>query len=251
LTAAINGGYHAIILDSASHEWMGSGGALEMVDQLARASRSGNKFTEGWGTVTPLHQRFVESIVQCPLHIIVTVRDKESYAYDEQERKPKKLGLQPVQRDGFEYEFDLVATMDPQHNMIVTKAAGILDPLDGQMYAKPDRKIGEWIGGILKTADTKPIPPEAIVRKPAPPTGQTPQPTKVTTTPTPVSDANKAKLLALYKDVHGCGDDDAARGLGEMVEKGFRHGLDALTVEEWAKVMTRLQEEKKLAKSKT
>jgi hypothetical protein len=34
----------------------------------------------------------------------------------------KKLGMAPIQRQGMEYEFDIVADMDIDHNMIVSKS---------------------------------------------------------------------------------------------------------------------------------
>ncbi|MCP3065870.1 ATP-binding protein, partial [Myxococcus sp. K38C18041901] len=39
--------YDCLIIDSLSHAWMGKGGALEMVDQVAKQSKSKNSF-DAW-----------------------------------------------------------------------------------------------------------------------------------------------------------------------------------------------------------
>src|SRR5277367_2202004 len=54
-----------LIIDSASAEWSGPGGCLEMVDA--------QKF-KGWAMVTPLHNRFYDAIRAWPGHVILTVR---------------------------------------------------------------------------------------------------------------------------------------------------------------------------------
>jgi hypothetical protein len=43
--AAEAGGYSTLIIDSITHEWSGSGGCLELVDQVARAKFKGNSWT--------------------------------------------------------------------------------------------------------------------------------------------------------------------------------------------------------------
>src|SRR3954468_23769560 len=65
-------GMEVIIVDSISHEWDGKGGCLEIVGQL------GGKYQD-WAKVTPRHQAFIDAIVQCPVHIITTVRRKQDY----------------------------------------------------------------------------------------------------------------------------------------------------------------------------
>lgn len=120
---AAAGGYGVLIIDSLSHAWMGKDGALELVDNAAARSQSKNTFT-AWRDVTPLHNRLVDAILQYPGHVIVTMRAKSEYVMETNDRgktAPRKVGLAPIQRDGLEYEFDLVADMDNDNNMIVTK----------------------------------------------------------------------------------------------------------------------------------
>lgn len=115
-------GYDVLIIDSLSHAWNGAGGCLEMVDKVATRSKSGNNFT-AWREVTPEHNRLVESVLAYPGHVICTFRMKTEYVIEKNEGKTqiRKVGLAPVQRDGIEYEFDLVAEMDQDHNFWITK----------------------------------------------------------------------------------------------------------------------------------
>ena len=95
-------GMETIIIDSASKEWDGKGGILEMSD-------SGN--FRSWAEITPKHTAFLEAIVNCPVHLITTLRSKADYTMEQDQSskrtKVKKLGTKAVQRDGFEYEVTL------------------------------------------------------------------------------------------------------------------------------------------------
>jgi len=151
ITAAAQAGYQILIIDSLSHAWSGKDGALEMVDRAAKKSQSGNTYT-AWRDVTPKHNEMVDAIVQAPLHVIATMRAKTEYVLETNERGkqvPRKVGLAPVQRDGMEYEFDVVATMDADNNMIVEKSR--CEAMSGQVYAKPNGQVSEilnrWLSG--------------------------------------------------------------------------------------------------------
>lgn len=139
-------GYDVLIIDSLSHAWMGKDGALELVDRAAKRSQSNNTFF-AWREVTPLHNALVEAILAARMHVIVTMRAKTEYVVETNEKGkqvPRKVGLAPVQRDGLEYEFDVVADMDLDNNMIVTKTR--CSALAGAVIPKP----GEEVANILK-----------------------------------------------------------------------------------------------------
>lgn len=109
ISAAVEGGYNTVILDSISHEWSGSGGCLEIVDQVARAKYRSNSWS-AWSDVTPRHRAFVDAMLHSPVHIIATLRSKTETAQVEDGGKKKvvKLGMKAEQRDGIEYEFTCV-----------------------------------------------------------------------------------------------------------------------------------------------
>lgn len=117
-------GYDVLIIDSLSHAWIGKDGVIEQKEKAEARQRGGNSFT-AWKDVTPLHNALVEAILQSKLHIIVTMRSKTEYIIEKNEKGqsvPKKVGMAPVQRDGMEYEFDIVADMDHDNTMIVSKS---------------------------------------------------------------------------------------------------------------------------------
>lgn len=129
--AATIGKYDVVVVDSLSHAWAGSGGALELVDQKTAASRSKNAFSEGWRAVTPMHNQLVEALLRVPLHLICTIRSKMGYVIEC--GVPKKVGMEPVQRNGIEYEFDVLADMDIDHGIYVSKSrCSAIDKKAGQ-----------------------------------------------------------------------------------------------------------------------
>ena len=129
--------YDVVVIDSLSHAWNGRGGALEKVDNAAK--RGGNSYT-AWSDVTPLHNALVDTIVACKAHVIATMRAKSDYVLEEDSRGkkvPRKVGMAPIQRDGMEYEFDVVASMDLSHTVMIEKTR--CHAIDGRDYARPGR----------------------------------------------------------------------------------------------------------------
>lgn len=106
-----------IIIDSASHEWEGSGGVLDI-----HANMAGNSFTN-WGKLTPRHNKFIETIVNANKHIIATFRAKSDYVMNEKNGKqvPEKIGLKAITREGVDYEFTLCFDIDIKHNANASK----------------------------------------------------------------------------------------------------------------------------------
>jgi len=150
---AASGNYDVLIVDSLSHAWMGKDGALEQVDRIAKRSPSSNTFA-AWRDVTPLHNQLIEAMLLCQCHLIVTMRSKTEYVMEEYEDKgrkktrPTKVGLAPIQRDGLEYEFDVVGDMDRDNNLIVTKSR--CPDLFGKVINKPGKDftytLRAWMG---------------------------------------------------------------------------------------------------------
>ncbi|GAA5091476.1 hypothetical protein GCM10023210_18900 [Chryseobacterium ginsengisoli] len=68
-------GIEVIIIDSASHEWNGTGGCLDIHEKM------GGRFQD-WANVTPRHQSFINKILQSTCHVITTTRRKMDYSLD-------------------------------------------------------------------------------------------------------------------------------------------------------------------------
>ncbi|MFN3242082.1 MAG: ATP-binding protein [Planctomycetota bacterium] len=153
IAAAANTGEHdVLVIDSLSHAWMGRGGALEQVDRQA-STMKGNSFG-AWASVTPLHNQLIDAMIGAPLHVIATMRAKSEWLQDVDDRGKKvirKVGTQAVQRDGMEFEFDVVAEMEPRNNeLVVTKTR--CPALAEHHEQKPDdaipRILLEWLAGV-------------------------------------------------------------------------------------------------------
>lgn len=117
-------GYDVVIVDSLSHAWTGRNGALELVDKAAKRNKTHSTAT-AWRDVTPLHNALVETILGANIHVIVTLRAKTKYVLEQDEKgkaQVKKVGLEAVQREGLEYEFDVVADLDLENNLVISKA---------------------------------------------------------------------------------------------------------------------------------
>lgn len=149
LIRAAQSEYDVLVIDSLSHAWMGTGGILDQHDKAAKRSR--NSF-EAWRDVTPKHNALVDTMLGCKAHLIVTMRAKTEYAVSTDEKgkmKVEKLGLAPVQRDGVEYEFDVVADMDLQNTLIVSKSR--CPRLTGAVIHRPGPDVAEilrdWLSG--------------------------------------------------------------------------------------------------------
>jgi hypothetical protein len=159
--------YDVLIIDSLSHAWEGSGGALDQVDRASERG-DGNKFA-AWRNVTPQHRALVEAMMTSPCHVIATMRSKMEYVLEPNERGkmvPRKVGLKPIQRDGLEYEFDLVCDIDLGHIMTVSKSR--CSAVDGQIVSKP---TGEWIAPVrawLYSGIEAPAPAPAVTPGPIP-----------------------------------------------------------------------------------
>lgn len=116
ISAAANAGYEVLIIDSTTHEWSGSGGCLEINEQLAHAKFRGNTWS-AWNETTPRHRKFIDAMLQAPMHVIATGRSKTETAQEDAgngKKKVVKLGMKTEQRDGFEYEF--TAVLDLVHD---------------------------------------------------------------------------------------------------------------------------------------
>jgi hypothetical protein len=158
--AAEAAGYNVLIIDSLSHAWMGKGGALDMVDSAAKRGGSGGNSFSAWRDVTPKHNAMVDSIVGARLHVIATMRTKMEHVQEKDERTGRtvirKIGLQAVQRDGLEYEFDLVADLDQEHNMVISKTR--CSALSGKVFPNAGAEVAATLSAWL-TDGAAPPPP--------------------------------------------------------------------------------------------
>lgn len=162
LGLAAGGEYGCVVIDSLSHYWMGVDGMLEQAD---RRAKGGNSFS-GWKEVRPEERRMIDALVAYPGHVIATMRSKTEYVIEENDRGkkvPRKVGLKPEQRDGIEYEMDVVGDMDHDNTLTVVKSrihtlAKAVIPMPGEELA---HQIRDWLSDGAK------VPTVAEYRKQA------------------------------------------------------------------------------------
>lgn len=152
-------GYDIIIIDSLSPAWAGSGGLLERADIITKSSASKNSYM-AWREVTPLHNKLIDAILQSKCHVIVTMRSKVEYVVETNDKgksAPRKVGLAPIQREGMDYEMDIVLDID-QNQHLATASKDRTSIFEGTPF-KPSVETGEKLKEWLGTGVEAPPPP--------------------------------------------------------------------------------------------
>jgi len=145
-----------IIIDSASHEWNGSGGCLDIHEKL------GGRFQD-WANVTPRHQAFIDKILQSQCHIITTTRRKMDYSLDvgsNGKTQVVKHGTKEITRDGFEYELTVNFELINENHLAKAskdRTSLFANKPEFVITIETGRKILEWCnsGTNLKDARDK------------------------------------------------------------------------------------------------
>lgn len=155
LIQQVCGDYAVVVIDSLSHAWMGQGGILDLKDR----SSEKNGFA-AWKNLTPLQNELIDTIIGCDSHVISTMRAKTEYVLEQNSRgkqAPRKVGTAAVQRDGVEYEFDVVGelTAEGDYNLIeFTKTR--CPALRGRSYRNPGEDVAQILYDWTKTAAEAP-----------------------------------------------------------------------------------------------
>lgn len=144
IEVAENAGYDTVIIDSMSHEWVGSGGCLEINDTLGKTKFKGNTFG-AWGEVGTRHRNFLEKIVTSKIHVIATVRMKSEYV--QEGKKVFKVGMKYEMRDNFEYEFTTVFDLSHEgHYAVVSKdRTSIFDDCPFLITPETGTQLDSWL----------------------------------------------------------------------------------------------------------
>lgn len=142
-----------LIVDSVTHEWLGAGGILRELDEWKK-TRGGEKAPMFlfWKDATPQHDRFVESLTTQQCHVIACCRGREKFVVEMKENDegqkratPRSVGLRPLQRKDFRYDFIFAFTLDPE-----THTARLITNGQGDIFQ-------EWEPHALTPADAQAI----------------------------------------------------------------------------------------------
>lgn len=164
LHAAEDAGYAVFLCDSLSHFWTGKDGAFDFVDMAQKRHKDQQG---GWKDFRPHERGMVDDMIASPCHVICTLRTKNAYQEQTDDKgkvKRVKVGLAPVQRDGLEYEFDLVGYLDEDNTFAVDKTR--CPAYAQKAYTKPGPKefapFVDWLKGAAREPRMQPPPPRTI-----------------------------------------------------------------------------------------
>ncbi|MDW5289452.1 AAA family ATPase [Formosa sp. PL04] len=141
LNTCQNAGMEVVIIDSVSHEWMGTGGCLQIHEKL------GGRFQD-WAKITPRHQSFIDAILKSSCHVLTTTRRKIDYSMDVNssgKTKVVKHGTKEITRDGFEYELTVNFELINDNHMAISSK-----DRTGLFTGKPEFIINGSTGRKLK-----------------------------------------------------------------------------------------------------
>lgn len=138
-------GVEVVIIDSLSHAWMGEGGVLDYHEV------AGGKF-QSWNDTNKKAYFPLVALATgetSGLHIINTIRTKQDHAMQADENGKMgivKLGLQPVQRDQFEYEFQIALNVDMENEVHASKDnSDIFKEYPGKITPLHGAKLYQWL----------------------------------------------------------------------------------------------------------
>ena len=156
-------GFPVIVIDSASHEWEGEGGMLEMAG-ADKAKPPGN-----WIKPKAAHNRMVGGFLQVGVNLIFCLRAQEKIDLSAKDASGKliikSLGWQPICEKRFPYEMTASFTLNPltpgvvdmdlphkiqdQHRMAF--------PADKHISVEAGRVLGQWARGDTIETPDKPL----------------------------------------------------------------------------------------------
>jgi hypothetical protein len=142
ISAAQDAGYKAIVIDSISHEWEGTGGLLEMAE--------GKNGLQAWALPKSRHRKMMNMLLQAKSHIIFCARAK----YDLEQIKVNgkaeivNKGLKPIQENNFPFEMLITFKMEDKGKVIVEKCVKSLESslkIEGFITENHGKIIADWI----------------------------------------------------------------------------------------------------------
>lgn len=133
-------GIEAIIFDSGTHVWEWC--------VAYNAKLAGNSYTN-WALTFDKYDKFKKKMLQSPCHVIMTVRKKEEYAMEQDEKGKTKIvkkGLKEISRGEMSYEFTVVFDVAIDHLTTVSKdRTGLfIDAMPFMITSEDGEKIAKW-----------------------------------------------------------------------------------------------------------
>lgn len=228
--AFADAGHQVLVIDSLSHgwEWL-----LDWIDKLGATKYKGNKWS-AWSEGTPKQQSLVDAFLTYPGHVIATMRSKTEWVQEQtpgSKAKPVRIGMAPKQRDGLEYEFDMLMELNTDNiGRIIKDRSG---KFQEALIEKPGEDFGRQLGAWLSEGAPPLDPPTPPVHPPAPTAPSEPEGPKVRGIR-----ANQLKDLAAKLQKHGLTDKDMTRGfIAWAIDYPLLAGAGDMTEEDAAQLL--------------
>lgn len=140
----IAAGVKALVVDSGSHEWEGEGGC----DDIAQARILAGKKMADWVGAKRLHKGFMNTLLYCPIPIIVCLRAREKTDFKNPD-KPVSMGIQPICEKNFMFEMTASMLMgDEGKSQQWLKMPSFLKPFfgtgKGYLGEETGKKVLQW-----------------------------------------------------------------------------------------------------------
>ena len=153
IDAAVEAGYKVLIIDSMTHEWKWLN---DVHDKMP-----GNSFTN-WGKLKPRHHKFMDKVLNSPIHIIATARGKDDWVLEDKNGKqvPKKVGMGQQQDKDISYEYT-VSLMIAQDTHVASADKDNTKLFDGRFEVLTEKdgvRLYEWANKGDAPAPKKEIP---------------------------------------------------------------------------------------------
>ncbi len=145
-------GVEVLVIDSASHEWAGTGGCYDI-------AKNTHKRMDDWLTAKNEHKRFMSAMLQSNMHIIACIREAPKTDFRDP-KNPTYLGLMPIQESQFVFELTASLQMhsEGQQQTVMKCPADLRDILGRQQgYITPQdgKALRAWVDGAGSETDQK------------------------------------------------------------------------------------------------
>lgn len=145
LKAAESAGITALVVDSGTHEWEGTGGCNDIAEKNLLGGMP------NWSMAKREHKKFVNYLLSAKLHIIICLRAREKVKMDKDEKGKQiiiPIGLQPICEKNFVFEMLVSLLLDEKtHHVQPVKVPEPLQPLfrEPRLLTKADGEaIARW-----------------------------------------------------------------------------------------------------------
>ncbi|MGB3898145.1 MAG: AAA family ATPase [Mesorhizobium sp.] len=142
-------GYKAIIIDSISHEWEGTGGVLEQADAIEQATKRAGLHC--WAKPKAGHKKMMNEVLQTSAHLIFCCRVKEKVVQVKGANGKTEIvneGFVVVQEKMFIYEMTVSMMLEEgSHVPTIQKCPGDLEaafPAGKKITPDVGKSVAQW-----------------------------------------------------------------------------------------------------------